>query len=114
MQIKALFLLAPLFAFGCGEKSDEERLDDLVERCHSFMSDYNRVVSECGLTNDLNVDCDEGRELIKDNECIDQTEAALDCADSQDYASLQCDDDIDAALQACAEPAFAWIECMGL
>ena len=115
MQIKALFLLAPLFAFGCGEKSDEERLDDIVERCHSFMSDYDKVTSECGFQNPINVDCDEGRKLIKENDCIDQTEAALDCADSEDYASLheQCDK-VDAALEACAEPAQAWIECMGL
>ena len=33
MTVTHLLLVASLFALGCGEKSDEERLDDLEAAC---------------------------------------------------------------------------------
>ena len=42
MNVKHLVLFASLFALGCGEKSDEERLDDLETAC----GDLSRMAAE--------------------------------------------------------------------
>ena len=49
MTIRNLVLFASLFALACGEKTDEERLDDLEEACNEYIESYSRLQEECGL-----------------------------------------------------------------
>ena len=47
VQIKNLVLIASFFAIGCGDKSDEDRLDDLVEACEAINAAHNELADSC-------------------------------------------------------------------
>ena len=112
MTIRNLFLFASLFALGCGEKTDEERLDDLEEACNDYLESYSRLQAECGLP-DPGFTCAEQRSLTEESGCIDEAEAALECGQDAGFDSLTCEDDLLGALSKCEEPGTAWNECVG-
>ena len=112
MTVKYLVLFASLFALGCGEKSDEERLDDLEAACADYLESYSRLQGECGLP-DPGFTCAEQRKLTEESGCIDEAEAALECGQNADFDSLTCEDDLLAELSKCEEPGTAWNECVG-
>ena len=112
MTVKYLVLFGSLFALGCGEKTDEERLDDLEAACDDYLKSYSRLQEECGLP-DPGFTCAEQRRRTEESGCIDEAEAALECGQNTDFDSLTCDDDLSAELSKCEEPGTAWNECTG-
>ena len=50
MTVNHLLLVASLFAVGCGEKSDEERLDDLEAACADYLEGYSRLQDDWSRT----------------------------------------------------------------
>ena len=112
MTVKHLLLFSSLFALGCGEKSDEERLDDLEAACADYLEGYSRLQEECNLP-DPGFTCAEQRKLTEESGCIDEAEAALECGQNADFDSLTCEDDLLAELSKCEEPGTAWNECVG-
>ena len=112
MSIHRFILFASLFAIGCG-KSDEERLDDLVTGCESLNDAYRQLADECDFP-DIIIDCEDQRTIAEESGCIDEAEEALACSQRIGYESLECDDDLTGALDACADEAQAYSECAGL
>ena len=114
MQIKNLALIASLFALGCG-KSDEERLDDLVEGCESVKTAYNSLADspECDFLDRWDFDCEEQKDLIEENGCLDEAEASLECLEGIDYEKLYCDEAALEALATCADEGEAVNACIG-
>jgi hypothetical protein len=106
MSIHRFILFASLFAIGCG-KSDEERMDDLIAGCESLLESYRQLADECGL-GDFIIDCQD-----LDSDCLDEAEASLECSQRIGYESLECNDDLEGALDACADEFTAYSACAG-
>lgn len=111
MNVNHLVLLASLFAIGCG-KSEEDRLDHLEAACDQYLKSYYLLQEECGIP-DPGFDCAEQRARVEETGCIDEAEAALECGQNSDLDSLTCEDDFEAELNKCAEPAAALNDCVG-
>ena len=112
MNTQNLLLVASLFAFGCGEKSDEERLDDLGAACTEMNDGYNILAANCGFPA-MDFACDERISQTEENGCIDQAEDALACSERIGYSDLECDE-ADAALILCEDEGTAWAKCVGM
>ena len=110
MISQKLVLFASLFIIGCGEKSDEERIDDLLEQCQSMCDSTNALADKCGFTQ---VDCECADRAAKTEEfgCIDEAEAIFKCMDGIGLDSLTCSDDLLGALESCADTTATWHAC---
>jgi hypothetical protein len=113
MPIKKLALIASFFALGCGEKSDEERLDDIVEACESLNQAFNELAATCDGLQPSIVDCEEERIKTEENGCIDEAEASIECLEGIGYDSLECNEESLVELASCAEIGMAYNECIG-
>lgn len=116
MQIQRLALIAALFAFGCGEKSDEDNddrgLDELVEACQGLREAYTTLEDKCGSL-DINLgDCQEQIDWTEQQGCVDEAKTAIECSESIGFASLDCNK-VDSALKTCEAEGNAWAECVG-
>ncbi len=116
MRIQNLVLLTSLVAIGCGEKSDEEsdesRLEELAEACHGLNDSYMYYAAECSFPA-IDFECDDKIDRTREEDCIDEAEAALECSERIGYTDLECDEG-DAALTLCAAEGLAWNACVGL
>ena len=115
MPSQKLILFASLFIIGCGEKSDEERLDDLTDQCLSLCDSYNGLADKCDLPpKPGDCGCAVQAALTEEFGCIDEAEVIIGCEDQVGYDSLTCDDDLEAELSACAADMQAWTDCTSL
>jgi hypothetical protein len=113
VQTRNLVLIASLFAFGCGEKSDDERLDDLVAGCESINQAYNTLAANCDGLEQETFDCQEMRDETEDNGCIEEAEASLGCMEDIGFASLECDEESLGMILTCADEGTAYTDCIG-
>jgi hypothetical protein len=113
VQTRNLVLVASLFAFGCGEKSDDERLDDLVAGCESLNQAYNSLAATCEGLDPTAIDCEEIRNKTEENGCIDEAEASLGCMEDIGFESLECEDESLAMLATCSDEGLAFNDCIG-
>ena len=113
MQIKNLALIASLFALGCGDKSDDERLDALVEGCESLNEAWNELADSCDGLDRTYIDCEEQRDLTEEHGCLDEAEAAMECLEGIGYETLPCDESSLRALENCTADGEAFNECTG-
>ena len=131
MQIHKITLIASLFAFGCGEKSDEdnddswsdggsadswsdaERLDALVEGCESLKEAWNELADSCDGFDRSYIDCEEQVDLTEEHGCLDEAEAALECLEGIGYDTLPCEESSLDALATCQADSAAFNACIG-
>ena len=113
MPIKTLALIASLFALGCGEKSDEERLDGLVAGCQSINDAYNNLAATCDALEPSYIDCEEERDKTEEHGCSDEAEASMACMEGIGYASLECNDEGLEAVTTCYDEGMAYNSCVG-
>jgi len=114
MQIQNLVLFAALFAIGCGEKTDDERLDALQEACESIQVAAGEFTLQCGFDS-VDFECESRRNLTEKHGCIDEAEALLGCIEGVGYDSLECDDERAGAGSACLDnEGVTWNSCVGI
>ena len=113
MQIRNLVFVASLFAIGCG-KSEESRLDDLVEACEAYNESFNDLADSCEGLARTDFDCEEQRDLTEEHGCLEEAEAAVQCLEAIDFETLPCDESSLEALDSCTADGEAWNECVGL
>ena len=113
MQIKNLALIASLFALGCGDKSDDERLDALVEGCESLNEAWNELADSCDGLDRTYIDCEEQVDLTEEHGCLDEAEASMECLEGIGYGTLSCDESSLDALASCYADSAAFNACIG-
>ena len=116
MQIQKITLIASLFTFGCGEKSDEDKddkgLDDLVEACQDLRVAYTTLEEQCGALDITLGDCQDLIDWTDAQGCVDEAKTAIECSESIGFESLYCNDVL-SALETCQTESNAWIACVG-